>query len=154
MARMAALRLEKGSMMWRSEYNDAYETCERTAFELRIHSERHPTQALTDTLGMMPTKIEPVRDGAEMPCWVLSSERYVKSLDSRRHVERLLDRLETRASALHALQAAPGVQMWSRCIWWSKYSEGGPILWPEHMTRLAALGLGLRYEIVFSSTTF
>lgn len=87
--------------MWRSDYDDAYETCARTNVELHVFSERE-SQTITDTLGMMPTASNADR-------WTLSSERYVQSFDFRRHLDWLLDRLESRASALHEIQSEPSL---------------------------------------------
>jgi hypothetical protein len=35
------------------------------------------------------------------------------------------------------------------CVWWSRYGDGGPTLWPEQMLRLAQLNLECSFEFAY-----
>lgn len=141
-------------------YDDAYPTCERTLAELRIYSGEMPPEEVTRRLGIEPTKTRTsgqkvvsgvARREREVRTngWFLSSENAVASLDFRRHLDWLLERLAGVDEALHALQAEPGVRMTVTGIWWSVHAQGGPTLWPRHMQRLSELNLECGFDISF-----
>jgi hypothetical protein len=84
--------------------------------------------------------------------WFLSSESEVSSLDLRRHLDWLLDKIEPSAHELSRLQAVDDLTMLINCIWWSAKGQGGPTLWPEQMQRIAALDLECSFDIAFFGT--
>jgi hypothetical protein len=69
---------------------------------------------------------------------------------SRRHLDCLLAQIEPAADALRLRQGEHGVTMTVNCIWWSRAGQGGPSLWPEQMSRMAALNLECTW--IFRST--
>jgi len=74
----------------------------------------------------------------------------VQSLDLRCHIDWLLARLNPVANAVLELQNIPEITtMLVQCIWWSKYGQGGPTLWPEQMRGLANLGIECGFDISF-----
>ncbi|MEM8608266.1 MAG: DUF4279 domain-containing protein [Myxococcota bacterium] len=141
-------------------YNDAYPTCERTSAKLLIYpgSARTPSQ-ITKSLGIEPTEAVSLGESAtnslgisrtaKSARWSLDSEGHVSSLDLRRHLDWLLDRLEPSSKELLELQWHRGVGMAVDCIWWSRGGQGGPTLWPEQMLRLANLNLECGFSLAF-----
>jgi Domain of unknown function (DUF4279) len=143
----------------RTPYDDEYATCERAVAELLIYgvdldpdevsrrlgiepSDAATTgQVLTNSLGLQ--RVTPIGH------WFLSSEEHVDSRDLRRHLDWLLGLLTPRAAMLRELQALPGLRMHIQCIWWSKYGDGGPTLWPEQMRGIADLDMELGLEVGF-----
>ena len=53
------------------------------------------------------------------------------------------------AEKLKLIASGPSVKMHVMCIWWSKYGEDVPTLWPEQMTGLATLDLECAFELLF-----
>jgi hypothetical protein len=138
--------------------DDQYPNCERTYAELRIYGDTLDPDAITKSIGILPSSSQrrgEVRSGfrnrqriVSVGGWFLSSEGNVESRDLRRHLDWLLARLWPAATALKNLQAQEGVRMSVTCIWWSR-GDGGPALWPEQMGRLADLELECGFEISF-----
>jgi Domain of unknown function (DUF4279) len=133
--------------------NDKYETCERTKALLRINCSDRSPHAISKILQIEPTKV--VEVGVEGPkhgtasgaigklnLWVLDSEGAVESKDLRRHLDWLLDQIEPAAQQILELRRE-GLIMDISCVWWSKYGEGGPALWPTQMLRISQLDLEL-----------
>lgn len=136
----------------RTPMNDKYETCERTCAKLLIYCGAMHPSAVSNLLGMEPTSEvvlgEPGRTNSlgkapigRLNGWFLSSEGSVESQDTRRHVDWLIAKLKPSSGVLRELQAKPDVRMSVDCIWWSRYGDGGPTLWPEQMRALADLNL-------------
>jgi hypothetical protein len=132
--------------------DDKYATCERTCAKLLIYCGAMHPSAVSDLLGMEPTSHvalgEPGRTNrlgkapiGKLNGWFLSSEGNVESKDVRHHLEWLIAKLRPNSEVLHELQAKPDVRMSVNCIWWSRYGDGGPTLWPEQMRALADLNL-------------
>lgn len=122
-------------------YNDEYPTCQYTHATLRVaHRDLEPSSVWT-TLQLDPDFMGP-------KAWSMTSENRVVSKDVRRHIDWLLDRLEGREEAIRTLQDK-GVEMSVYCLWVSKYGQGGPMLNPETMRRLADLQFELGFEIYF-----
>ncbi len=143
----------------RTPYNDDYPTCERTYAALLIYPEVLNPAVITERLGIDPTRMsvkgvdQPTPSGQVRPApkslWALSSEDEVVSLDVRRHLDWLIDRLMPAKAALLELQLVPGTRMGVNCIWWSAHATGGPTLWPEQMAALAELGLECSFDVSF-----
>lgn len=141
---------------YRTQIDDNYGTCERTKVTLRIDcGSRHPEE-ITAFLDIRPTTT--VENGAavmnegdntgrigKFNLWFLDSEGDVTSKDLRRHLDWLLDKIEPSASQILSLRES-GVPIDVLCVWWSKYGDGGPTLWPKQMRRLADLDLELSID--------
>jgi hypothetical protein len=139
--------------------DDDYETCERTKAILRIHCANRSPLEITEVLGVEPTKIVQVGvkvrpSGNEdtpvgkVNLWMLDSEASVHSKDLRKHLDWLLDQVEPSSTSLLRLRGE-GLVMDVSCVWWSKFGEGGPTLWPTQMERLAGLDLELSIGFAF-----
>ena len=137
-------------------YDDKSLSCERTCAELLIYPGDMTPDEVTQTLGISPSMTGLKRPGQTsnysskvgMPkpnFWGLSSEENVESKDLRRHLDWLLDLLDTAKEGLKIVRRRDDCKMYVQCIWWAGLG-GGPILWPEHMRRLSALDL----EVAFS----
>ncbi len=143
----------------RTPIDDSYPTCERTCAALRIYPGEITPEEVSPRLKLLPTSQQTTGEQqlnrigrirvARLNGWFLSSESAVKSMDLRRHLDWLLDKLEPTADALRVLQIEPGTRMAVNCIWWSKTGQGGPTLWPEQMSRLAALNLECSFDVSF-----
>jgi hypothetical protein len=143
----------------RVPYDDNYETCERTLAVFQIYSDCLVPDKITELLAVEPTSgqekgrrytnsIGRQRTG-KMNAWFLSSEGKTSSLDLRRHLDWLLDKLEPSATKIRELQRMHAVRMSINCIWWSAHATGGPTLWPEQMRRIADLNLECCFDISF-----
>lgn len=142
-----------------SRLDDSYPSCIRTCAKLQIYPHLLRHERVSEMLGIVPTEGCNVGDQkatrfggtrtVRLTYWMLSSEDIVPSLDVRKHVDWLLDRIEPAASALRELQHQPGLRMTVNCPWWSRGGHGGPILWPSQMRRLAALNLECGFEVQF-----
>jgi len=140
-------------------YDDTYPTCERTLAELRIYGDELDPAIITSLLGIEPTTSQKKGEvktnslgfqrAAKVGGWFLSSEEQVTSKDLRRHLDWLLSHLSPKAKELRNIQDMPSVQANVTCIWWSRYGDGGPTLWPEHMRALGELDLECGFDISF-----
>ncbi len=83
----------------------------------------------------------PYRQGS----WRLSTEESA-SLDIRKHVDQLLDLVEPASRALAELKRE-GVHQDVFCFWATGNGQGGPVLDPSQMGRLAAVGLPILFDI-------
>lgn len=143
----------------RTPYNDAYPTCERACAQLLIYPGEMDPALVTRRLEIEPTSIqrggEVIRNslGRErtvpMNGWFLSSEGKSSSMDLRRHLDWLLEKLTGRREALISLQEIKDLKMGINCIWWSAAGQGGPTLWPEQMKVMAELELECSFDIGF-----
>jgi Domain of unknown function (DUF4279) len=143
----------------RTPYNDQYATCERAVANLLIYGRELDPHEVSRRLGLEPSdaartgQVRTNSRGRERTTpighWFLSSEEHVVSRDLRRHLDWLLDLLAPRAATLRELQSRPGWAIRLDCIWWSKFGDGGPTLWPQHMRAIADLDLELGFEIGF-----
>ena len=128
--------------------NDSYETCERTAATLRIITQSFSVDKITDLLKVSPSRTHVshhpghTETGAvERQIWLLESEEEVHSRDLRRHLDWIVGAIYPKKEELLRLQEVSDVKMDVTCVWWSRYGDGGPTLWPEQMARLAELNL-------------
>lgn len=143
----------------RTPYDDAYETCERTYAALLVYPGESEPEFVTRRLGVEPTstqsKGERIRNSlgreriVSVNGWFLSSEGKVRSLDVRRHLDWLLEKLMPAEAGLKELQKLPKVKLGVSCVWWSAGGQGGPTLWPEQMARMAQLNLECSFDIAF-----
>ena len=140
--------------------DDIYETCERTyaVFQIKLPDEFDPSE-ITKIFGLQPTdsqkkgeyreKFSSKRRIAPVSGWSLSSEGIVDSLDLPDHLVWLLDRLLPVANQIKDLQNEPDIEMWVKCIWWSKEGGGGWNLTPKQMRGFGELNLMCGFELSF-----
>ena len=143
-----------------ADYVDNFETCERTLAELRIYSNLVKPTEISQRLRLEPSSSAEIgkvlvasRTGrsrmGQTNSWVLSSDGKVVSRDARRHLDWLLDQIEPVKAELLALQSTNNVLMYVTCIWWSAFGHGGPMFWPDELSRLSALNLELEIDCAF-----
>jgi hypothetical protein len=133
-------------------YNAGYETCERTCAELRIYPGDLDPRTVSARLSLGPTTVRAAAETGRRirpSHWALSSELHVDSMDTRNHLDWLLARLLPVRDAILELQREPSVRMTVWCVWWSKFAQGGPTLWPEQMGPLAELNLECTFDVSF-----
>jgi hypothetical protein len=85
------------------------------------------------------------RNAQRISVWALDTSGLVASRDARRHIDWLLDRLEPRSAELLTYQQR-GYELDLYCLWCRLGGSGGPMLSPQQMTRMAALGLTIGFE--------
>jgi hypothetical protein len=141
-------------------YNDEYPTCERTVAKLRVYLGQISPSHATDLLGINPTStseagrvVSSKRTGftrtEKLNAWFLSSEDFVDSKDSRRHLDWLLDTIAPASEALKILREESGVKAYVTCIWWSAFGDGGPTMSPAQMAKLCALNIECQFEFAY-----
>ena len=140
-------------------YDNEYGTCLETRATLLIYPEAVSPHEVTERLGLEPTRLNVVgeehvnrlgrRRVVKINGWSMSSEGRVESLDVRRHLDWLLEKIGPKAKELLDLQSVPGVKMSVACTWYSRSGHGGPTLWPEQMRALADLNLECSFDIYF-----
>jgi hypothetical protein len=137
-----------------SSYEDAYPTCKGTFATLRIFSDSVSPAETTARLKIEPTEFfvkgEPMgpRGGSrKFNGWFLSSERFVDSRDSRRHIDWILRQIEGKASEIARWQGA-GVEIDISCVWISA-GQGGPVISPAQMSVLSTLNIEVWWDVYF-----
>lgn len=137
-------------------YDDKADYCDRTCAKLRIYTGEMKPSVVTELLGIQPTDFvqkgvsaEGIKAIGKLNGWFLSSETFVNSKDLRRHLDWLIEILEKCVEGLRQLQMKEGVHMSINCIWWSRYRNGGPTLWPKQMRGLAELNLECSFDCAF-----
>jgi uncharacterized protein DUF4279 len=136
-----------------------YDTCEETRAKLLIYPTDLLHEQVTKLIGIQPTQAHNKGDChkssygkisvAPLTLWCLSSEGIISSRDLRDHLNWLLDRVEPAKSELFRLRSEHRGSMRFDCIWWSKFGQGGPTLWPEQMRRIADLDIECGFDISF-----
>lgn len=137
----------------RNEYDDEYPSCRRTKVKLRIYHDTLSPKEITAKLGILPERTQEAgaispetKYAAKISGWFLDSEGHVESKDSRRHLDWLLDRVESKTRELKQLCDA-GCRIDICCVWNSKQGHGGPTLSVPQFKRLAELGIELWFDI-------
>lgn len=127
-------------------YDDAYPTCLETYATLRVSSGHHDPAHLAARLPIsgMTCRLSK-RRGPPIAIWRLSTQDTVQSRDTRRHVDWLLDRIEPFAIALDALRSG-GAKADIFC-YFVNIGQGGPMLSPPQLQRLAALRLEIGWDV-------
>ena len=129
-------------------YIDDYSTCDETYATLRIYPVDATHFEVSKILGLQPTKFSAINK--EKPNnvngWFLSSKGHVDSKDSRRHIDWLLDQIETVQTdfmKLTKFEAKADIS----CYWVSSAGHGGPIISPYQMARLVSLNLDVSWDV-------
>jgi hypothetical protein len=141
-----------------TEYDENYETCERCYAVFRIFSGSISPDIITANINIIATcarskgELLASKTGRKRIVtenkWFLSSEEKVLSKDLRCHLDWLLEKLYPSLEAIRQLQEKPDIKMNVICNWWSALGGGGPVLWPEQMSRLAELNLECAFSFV------
>jgi hypothetical protein len=138
-------------------YDDDFMSCRETYSTLRIFSDAIPPDEISAALLLKPTlshlKGDAISPRVPRPRlehgWLLSSERQVRSRDTRRHIDWILDQLEPCAGAFdQLLSRGASVDIFS--YWVSACGQGGPILSPPQFARLARFRVECVYDIYFT----
>lgn len=142
-----------------NQFDDDYATCEKCYVSLLIYPNDFLVLDITQGMNIQPKRSfqkgdiwitsRGIKKIHENSLWELSSENFVNSLDIRRHLDWLLNELKPSKNYLLHLQRDEKIQMYVKGIWWSKYGDGGPMIWPKHMALLAEMNLELGFEISF-----
>jgi hypothetical protein len=133
------------------KYDDDYGTCEDTYATLHIDTGEETPSLVTSKLKLSPSEFMEkgtLREGKyknRFNRWFLTSKGAVKSKDSRRHIDWILDNLEPVKNELLELQLS--VKMDIGCFWLSTNGDGGPTLSPYQMRRLADLNLEVWWDV-------
>jgi Domain of unknown function (DUF4279) len=138
------------------KYIDDYLTCARTHATVCIYGDSLDPETVTRDLGIQPTDAHrrgEIRNGdRRRPLvyrtggWFLESRMVVSSRDLRQHIDWLLDQLGGKGDVLRRIRDSEHTTIIS-CFWESAHGYGGPMLWPEQIARLAALGLELWFDV-------
>lgn len=128
-----------------------YETCSECWASLCIYPREMQPDEVSAFLHLEPTEQHlqgedtPTPWGkivkAPMSSWFLSSKDQVDCRDLRAHLEWLLAILEPAAPDIKVLRERPGLDMRIQCTWISQYGDGGPLIWPEQLQKMADLNL-------------
>jgi hypothetical protein len=129
-------------------YNDEYPTCDRTYATLCLYSDDLEPEAISSLVGALPSTSAEKGGSlgtstARRNTWLLTSEGAVESRDARRHIDWVLDRVDGPALSKLLMSTCEG---WLSCFWASRSGHGGPMVSPQQMERLAALGLDLGFD--------
>jgi hypothetical protein len=126
--------------------------CLRTYATLRIYSGSILPSQISQMLGVEPSRVWN-KGSAETAVprkqngWFLTSRGEVGSLDTKRHVDFILNQLEDNKAYIAGL-TAQGLQVDIMCLWQSaNKSEGGPSLLPAQMLLLAEMGIAIAWNI-------
>lgn len=140
-----------------SRYDDAYPTCQYTHVTLRVYSDTHSPEVISEMLELAPSdaqhkdKLRLGDDGRavkiELHGWFLSSEGKVRSRDVRPHLDWLLSELGPRVNALRAL-CERGAHADIACLWVSATGVGGPTLSAKQCAQLADIGVDFWFDII------
>jgi hypothetical protein len=140
--------------MKRPKYNDDYPTCLETFSTLRIFSEKLSPTEVTKILKIKPTesfqKGEPLNKGKlhrKTNGWFFETENTVKSRDTRRHIDFILQAVGRKGRAIKNLHQK-GCQL-DIISYFVSTGQGGPALWPHQMLKLGQLGVEIWWDVYF-----
>jgi hypothetical protein len=129
-----------------TDYDDNYATCAETYATVRIYTGKNAPELVTAALRLTPSRLLNQESDTRPNGWLLSSKGAIDSLDVRRHVDWLLERIVDKRAELSSLQSEPGVWMDVFCYWRSTQGHGGPALSPKQMKTLADLNLTIGFD--------
>ena len=135
------------------KYDHKYPSCSRTYSTLRIYPKDLHPDVVTNKLKIKPTRIIELgtivaKGRRAVNGWFLSTKGKLKSKDTRRHIDWILDRVENVSNEINELQK-DGFSMDISCYWGSAWGNGGPAISPEQMARLAKLNLMVWWDVYF-----
>ncbi len=135
-------------------YNDGYATCVETRSSLRIFSDIVGPLEVAAQLDLQPTKSftkgEPFGKSQQLRKsngWFYSTKGFVQSRDTRRHLDWIIDAIEPRRAAIHALvELGCKIDIFS---FWVSIGHGGPTIEPEQMRRLSEMKISVGWDVYF-----
>ena len=138
------------------EYNDKYPACKRTYATLRIYPGGISPEDITKRLKIKPTSIQRKGDLAgrtkrrviKLNGWFLTTKGKIKSADSRRHIDWILEKIKDKKRVLRQLQSER-VDIDISCFWESRSGNGGPTISPPQMTGLSKLNIEVWWDVYF-----
>jgi hypothetical protein len=120
---------------------------------LRIYTKDEHPHVISDHLNIKPSRIciagqinvlgEKSHNG-----WFISTKGKIKSRDSRRHIDWILDKIEPETETILKLQK-DGYSMDIMSYWGSATGNGGPTISPEQMSRLVRMNLSVWWDVYF-----
>ena len=137
------------------DYDDSYPTCSRTWVTLCIFlPDTTSADELTQKLGVQPSKIRvkgefyngKIRNWPT--AWFLESAEKLESKDVRRHIDWVLEQVEHKPEVFTQLQG-DGAEIHLSCFWGAATGQGGPMLDPQILKRMALLNIGIAFDIYF-----
>jgi hypothetical protein len=140
--------------MKQPDYDDDYPTCVFTKSTLRIFSEKTSPAEITKILKLKPTssfqKGESFSKGRlfrKTNGWFLETKESVKSKDTRRHIDFILQAIGRKHGAIKLLRQR-GCKL-DIVSYFESCGQGGPALWPYQMLKLGKLGMEIWWDIYF-----
>ena len=135
------------------EYDDQYSACSETFSTLRVYHDIISPSEVTTRLGIQPTRqyVKGERRGSRSKVfdfngWFLASSETVDSLDSRRHIDWIVDQLWDRKKEIQKM-LKEGFTIDISSYWVSTSGNGGPTISPYQMARLADLQIEVWWDI-------
>lgn len=135
-------------------YDDDYATCKSTFATLRIFSDVVLPTDITTRLQLDPTECFKKGDAMgsrgtsrKFNGWFLSSESFVNSRDTRRHIDWILAKIKTKTTEILTLHT-DGAEIDISCAWVST-GQGGPVISPPQMSLLSALNIEVWWDVYF-----
>jgi len=139
------------------DYIDEYSACSETFSALRVYHDSISPSEVTARLGIRPTRqaVKGERRGKSGKLfanngWFLESSKSVDSRDSRRHIDWIVDQLWDRKKEIQKM-LQEGFKIDISSFWVSASGNGGPIISPYQMARLADLQIEAWWDIYFPS---
>jgi hypothetical protein len=137
-----------------AQYDDQYATCLATDSTLRIYSETVAPEEITAVLNLEPTRFfkmgEPRGTSGRLNAfhgWFYSTKGLTESRDTRRHIDLIVEALVGKTEAVHSLQER-GCRV-DISSYWLSIGQGGPMLSPEQMVKLAELKIEVWWDVYF-----
>ena len=139
-------------------YNDEYETCNRTSVNLLVYTGEESADMVNSLTGVTATIIRKKGEVIELSsgrsrvtplnAWFLLSEDNVDSKDMRRHLDWMIEKINSFNIKLNELKSN-GYEVRLECIWWSKYNTGGPTVYSRQLSIIGDFGLDLEFEFAY-----
>jgi hypothetical protein len=140
--------------MKQSDYDDNYATCKFTTSTLRIFGDKTSPAEITKILKLKPTrsfqKGESFNKGRlfrKTNGWFLETKKPVKSKDTRRHIDFILQAIERKHRAIKLLRQR-GCKL-DIVSYFVSCGQGGPALWPYQMLKLGKLNIEVWWDVYF-----
>ena len=127
--------------------------CTETFAALRIFSEEHHPDTISEILGVVASRTIPrdpkakYRVRRETHYWVWETRDFIESADNEEHLTALIEEFRGRANALAKLREM-GCQT-DVSNYWVSNGQGGPILEVDMMAEFVRLGLSIWWDVYF-----
>ncbi|MBI5075320.1 MAG: DUF4279 domain-containing protein [Nitrospirae bacterium] len=134
------------------KYDDKYTSCKRTYASLCIYPGEILPEEITKRLKTEPTEIVHKGDldykgrKRKLHGWFLRTQGVIKSRDSRRHIDWIIERIKNRKTEIKKLQSQ-GAEMYITCLWLPRGYGGGPTISPPQMAELSKLNIEVWWDI-------